>query len=132
MKIKAWENYVIKKYNAKKINDFLQLKKYLTNPLNYAYNFTPEEITETEISNSEYYSAYVFDEDKIAQRKVISNDNSGWNTTIVFLASKDKVTISDYFIHESNGLTREEMDKFCKDIYPLGDEKTFIWVKRAF
>lgn len=132
MKIKAWENYVIKKYNAKKINDFLQLKEYLTNPLNYAYNFTPEEITETEISNSEYYSAYVFDEDKIAQRKVISNDNSGWNTTIVFLASKDKVTISDYFLHESNGLTREEMDKFSKDIYPLGDEKTFIWVKRAF
>lgn len=126
MKIKAWENYVIKKYNAKKINDFLQLKEYLTNPLNYAYNFTPEEITETEISNSEYYSAYVFDEDKIAQRKVISNDNSGWNTTIVFLASKDKVTISDYFLHESNGLTREEMDKFSKDIYPLGDEKTFI------
>lgn len=132
MKIKAWENYVIKKYNAKKINDFLQLKKYLTNPLNYAYNFTPEEITETEISNSEYYSAYVFDEDKIAQRKVISNDNSGWNTTIVFLASKDKVTISDYFIHESNGLTREEMDKFSKDIYPLRDEKTFIWVKNYY
>lgn len=126
MKIKDWENYVIKKYNAQKIDDFLQLKKYLTNSLNYAYNFTPEEITETEISNSEYYSAYVFDEDKIAQRKVVSNDNSGWNTTIVFLASKDKENICNYFIHESNGLTREEMDKFCKDIYPLAGEQTLI------
>lgn len=126
MKIKDWENYVIKKYGAQKEDDFLQLKKYLTNSLSYSYNFTPEEITETEISNSEYYSAYIFDENKIAKRKVLSHDNSGWKTTIVFLASKDKVNICNYFIHESNGLTREEMDKFCKDINPLRDEKELI------
>lgn len=119
MKITEWENYVITKYNVKKIDDFLELKKYLTSPENYAFNFTPEEITETIIMNDEYYSAYVFNENDIAKRVVNSQDNSGWITTIVFLASNDNVNISKYFIHESNGLTREEMDKFCEDINPL-------------
>ena len=124
MKIKDWEKYVTEKYNAHKIDNFIELKKYLTSPRNYAHNFTPEEITETVIMDNEYYSAYVFDENIIAKRKVISNDNSGWNTTIVFLASKDKVTISKYFIHDSNGLTSEEMDNFCNDIDPLDKGKT--------
>lgn len=119
MKITEWEKYVTTKYNAKKIDDFLELKKYLTSPENYAFNFTPEEITETIIINDEYYSAYVFNENDIAKRVVKSQDNSGWITTIVFLASIDNVNISKYFIHESNGLTREEMDKFCEDINPL-------------
>lgn len=126
MKIKDWEKYVTEKYNAHKIDNFIELKKYLTSPRNYAHNFTPEEITETVIMDNEYYSAYVFDENIIAKRKVISNDNSGWNTTIVFLASKDKVTISKYFIHDSNGLTSEEMDNFCNDINPLDDGKTRV------
>lgn len=121
MKIKDWEKYIVKKYNAIKINDFVDLKKYLTNQENYAHNFTPEEITETVIMNDEYYSAYVFDESKIAHRQVQSTDNSGWNTTVVFIASYDKVNISDYYIHESNGLTRLEMDEFCRDIDPLAD-----------
>ena len=126
MKIKDWEKYVTERYNAHKIDNFIELKKYLTSPRNYAHNFTPEEITETVIMDNEYYSAYVFDENIIAKRKVISNDNSGWNTTIVFLASKDKVTISKYFIHDSNGLTNEEMDNFCNDINPLDDGKTRV------
>ncbi len=121
MKIKDWEKYIIKKYDAIKINDFVDLKKYLTNQENYAHNFTPEEITETVIMNDEYYSAYVFDESKIAHRQVQSTDNSGWSTTVVFIASYDKVNISDYYIHGSNGLTRHEMDEFCRDIYPLAD-----------
>ena len=123
MRIKDWENYVTKKYNAQKIDNFLELKQYLSDSENYAHNFTPNEITETEISNDEYYSAYVFDESIIAKRVVVSHINSGWNTTVVFLASKDKLNISNYFIHESNGLTRAEMDAFCKDINPLGDRK---------
>ena len=123
MKIKDWENYVINKYGAQKVDDVLKLKQYLTNQFSYSYNFTPEEITETEITNEDYYSAYVFNEDEIAHRKVISHDNSGWKTTIIFIASNDKINISNYFIHESNGLTREEMDKFCNDVYPLGKEK---------
>ena len=124
MKIKEWESYVFQKYAAKKINQFSDLKEYLTDERNYTHNFTPEEITETEITNENYYSAYVFDENKIAHRNVSSHDNSGWNTTIVFLASNDKVNITDYFIHESNGLTRKEMDKFCIDINPFKNEKT--------
>lgn len=77
MKIKDWEDYVIKKYNAQKIENFIELKKYLTSPENYAFNFTPEEITEMEIMNDEYYSAYVFDENIIAKRVVVSHSNSG-------------------------------------------------------
>ena len=122
MKIIYWEKYVFKKYGAIKITQFTDLKKYLTNPDNYSFNFTPEIITETEIMNDEYYSSYVFDENIIANRKVKSRDNSGWNTVIVFLASNDKVNISKYFIHESNGLTREEMNMFCKDINPTGNK----------
>lgn len=83
MKIKNWENYITKKYNAKKVEDFLQLKKYLTNQLNYSHNFTPEEITETEILNDEYYAAYVFDENNISKKRLTTYHNSGWNTTIV-------------------------------------------------
>lgn len=119
MKILEWEYSIYQKYQAIKINNFFDLKKYLTNQLNYAHNFTPEEITETEISNDEFYAAYVFDEDKIAGRRVTSQDNSGWNTTILFIASKDKINISNYFIHESNGLNREEMDRFLRDVNPL-------------
>lgn len=122
MKIIDWERCVFKKYGAIKITQLTDLKKYLTDPDNYSFNFTPEIITETEIMNDEYYSSYVFDENKIANRKVKSRDNSGWNTVIVFLASNDKVNISKYFIHESNGLTREEMDMFCKDINPMGNK----------
>lgn len=131
MKIKDWEKYVYKKYNAIKINNFLDLKKYLTSSLNYAHNFTPEEITETEISNEDFYAAYVFDENKIAGRNVLSKDNSGWNTTIVFIASKDRSTISDYFIHESNGLYRSEMDKFCREINPFQDKWEHKMTKKA-
>ncbi len=122
MKIIDWERYVFKKYGAIKITQLIDLKKYLTDPDNYSFNFTPEIITETEIMNDEYYSSYVFDENKIANRKVKSRDNSGWNTVIVFLASNDKVNISKYFIHESNGLTREEMNMLCKDINPMGNK----------
>lgn len=123
MKIKEWEDYVFKKYDAIKLTNFFELKRYLTSQENYAHNFTPDEITETEITNEEFYAAYVFDENKIANRIVISYDNSGWNTTVIFLASIDKINISNYFIHESNGLTRNEMELFCNDINPLKNEK---------
>ncbi len=122
MKIKDWENYVIKKYNAQKIDNFLELKKYLSDLKNYAHNFTPEEITETEISNDEYYSAYVFDESIIAKREVQTKYESCWNKLIVILASVDNVNISNYCINTAGGLTEEESSKFYNDINPLKDE----------
>lgn len=131
MKIFKWEKYVYEKYNAIKIDNFLDLKKYLTNPLNYAHNFTPEEVTESEISNEDFYAAYVFDENKIAGRNVSSGDNSGWNTTVVFIASKNRSLITDYFIHESNGLSRQEMDNFCKDINPMKDNGCVIGMPKV-
>lgn len=124
MKIKKWEEYVIKKYEAIKVDNFLELKKYLSNEKNYAHNFTPEEITETEIMNDEYYSAYVFDESKIVKRDVKSKHNTCWNKLIVVLASKDFVNISNYCINTAGGLTDKEYTIFYNDINPLGEEKT--------
>ncbi len=125
MKIKDWEDYVIKKYNAQKIENFIELKKYLSDPLNYAHNFTPEEITEMEIMNDEYYSAYVFDEDVIAKRKVKTKYESCWNKLIVTLASKDKLTISNYCINSAGGLTDEESSIFYNDINPLKNKSPY-------
>lgn len=118
MKIKDWENYIINKYGAQKVEDFIQLKNYLSDQKNYAHNFTPEEITESEISNKEYYAAYVFDESNIAKRKVETKYESGWNKLIVILASKDKINISDYCINTAGGLTDEESSRFYNDINP--------------
>ncbi len=119
MKIKNWENHVYKKYGAEKIENFSDLKNYLTSPKNYAHNFTPGEITEGYIENDEFYSAYVFDEYKIANRSFMTYRNTCWTTTIVFLASKDTVNISNYFIHTAGGLTEEELSKFYNDINPM-------------
>lgn len=123
MKIKDWENYITNKYGAQKIEDFIQLREYLSDQRNYAHNFTPEEITETEISNDEYYAAYVFDESNIAKRKVKTKYESGWNKLVVILASKDKINISDYCINTAGGLTDEESSRFYNDINPFGDER---------
>lgn len=117
MKIINWEKKFLKKYNAKKIDNFNDLKNYLTDIRNYQKCFAPEIITETEIKNDEFYAAYVFDESNIANRQVVSPNNSGWITTIIFLASKDKINISNMFMHQSNGLTDKERHKFYKVIY---------------
>jgi len=119
MKIKDWEKYVTEKYGAVKVTEFDDLKNYLSDPRNYAHNFTPEEITETEIMNDEYYGAYVFDESKIANREVITKYESCWNRLIVVLASDDKVNISNYCINAAGGLTDEESSRFYNDINPL-------------
>lgn len=121
MKIQDWENYVTQKYNAQKIDNFLELKKHLSDPAHYAHNFTPEELTETIISNDEYYSAYVFDESVIAKREVQTKYESCWNKLIVFLGSVDNVNISNYCINCAGGLTEDESSKFYHDINPLED-----------
>ena len=126
MKIKDWEKYVTEKYGAIKVTNFVDLKKYLSDQENYAHNFTPEEITETVIMNDEYYSAYVFDESKIANRDVITKYESCWNKLIVVLASKDKINISKQCINTAGGLTDEESIRFYRDINPLDDEKTRV------
>ncbi len=125
MKIKQWEQEISKIYSFEKITDILLLKKYLTRPGHYSFNFCAEVITETDISNEDYYASYVFSEDEIAGREVKSILDSGWNTTIIFLASKDKINISNYFIHDSNGLTEEELRKFVKSVI-LGDMENII------
>jgi len=126
MKIRDWEKYIFEKYKAIKIEQFLDLKKYLTNKKNYAFNFTPEEITETEIQNNEYYGTYIFDENNIANRKTKPRYNSCWNKLIIIISTKDNINISNYCINTAGGLTDEESSKFYHDIYPLNDEKPYI------
>ncbi len=81
--------------------------------------FSVANLTEAEIMDDEYYASYVFDESKIANREIKPGLNSGWNTLIVFIASNDKSNISKWSAHSSNGLSREESDKFFNDINPL-------------
>ena len=116
MNILKWEKLINLKYKVKKVEDINQLKPYLTSPKMYQNLFTVFDITETEIDDSNFYAAYVFDENQIVNRNVISKDNSGWNTTVLFIESKDKKNITNWFIHQSNGLYPEEMDLFLTDI----------------
>lgn len=123
MKINDWENYVYEKYDAIKATKFEDLKNYVSDQRNYAHNFTPEEVTEGEISNEDYYAAYVFDESKIAKRKVITKYESCWKKLIVVLASKDKINISNYCINTAGGLNDEESIRFYRDINPMQDSE---------
>ncbi len=118
MKITEWEEYVIGKYGAKKVVNFEELREYLTNPEHYCGGFTPEEVTETEIMDDEFYAAYVFDENQIAKRNVVSYMDSCWNTTIMFLGSHDGKNIHLWSMHTSNGLTEKELYNFVDDIEP--------------
>lgn len=126
MKITDWENMAYRKFNASKINNINNLKQYLSDIRNYENNFSPEELTEGEISNNDYYAAYIFDESKIVNREVRTKCNSGWNKLVVFIASKDKINISNYSISTAGGLSNEEYSKFYNQINPLEDEKTLI------
>ena len=119
MKIIDWEKYVIEKYGAKKVTTFDDLKEYLTNPDHYSDAFTPEEVTETEIMDDEFYAAYVFDENQIARRTVVSLIDSCWKTSVVFLGSHDGENIHLWSMHTSNGLSDEELNRFIDDIEPV-------------
>lgn len=123
MKIKDWEKYIFKKYNAIKITDFGDLKKFTTNPMHYAHNFTPEEITEGEIFDEDFYAAYVFDENVIANRKTISKYDTCWNKLIIIISTKDNINITNYCINTAGGLTDEESSIFYNDINPLQDSE---------
>ncbi len=124
MKITEWEEYVIGKYGAKKVVNFEELREYLTNPEHYCGGFTPEEVTETEIMDDEFYAAYVFDENQIAKRNVVSYMDSCWNTSVVFLGTHDGENIYRISMHDSNGMTRRELDRFYVDIDPKNLDKT--------
>lgn len=124
MKILEFEK-LIRAYKCQKIEEFSQLKKYLTNLHNYEHNFCPEEISEGYIENCDYYSTYVFDENDISKRKVKSVYDSGWKTTIIMIKSYDKINIDGYYLHHSNGLTTDEMRNFLSNIKLLGENKEY-------
>ena len=116
MKILDWEKIVEKEYKVEKVYDIEDLKPYLTSPKNYENCFTVYDITETEILNENFFAAYVFDEREISKRDVISYTNSGWTTLIIFIETLDGENISNYFMHFSNVLEFEEVDKFLEKI----------------
>lgn len=111
MKIIDFENKIDEKYKVQKIVEFDELRTYLTYNDSYP-KFTPFEVSEGLMENEEFYAAYVFDENEIGESDVKSGLNSGWNTTIVFVSSLDKVEINDYFVHTSNGLTEKDYREF--------------------
>ena len=111
MKIIDFENKIDEKYKVQKIVEFNELRTYLTYDDSYP-KFTPFEVSEGFMENDDFYAAYVFDENEICKNRVRGGANSGWNTTIVFVASIDKVEIDDYFVHTSNGLPEKDYREF--------------------
>ena len=122
MKIAEFEEH-IKQYKVLKIKNFNELKGYLTNSRNYEYNFCPEEISEGYIDNDDYYSTYVFDEEDIANRKIEPIHDSGWKTTIVMIKSYDKINVDGYYIHQSNGLSIDEMRTFLLNVKLISENR---------
>ena len=118
MTIKEFEKNISKKYKVDKIEKFSDLRNYLTHSDSYP-TFTPFEVSEGFMEDSDFYAAYIFDEKDIAKREINSTMDSGWNTTIVFASSVDGVHIEDYFVHTSNGLTDKEYRKFLSYIDDL-------------
>ncbi|NCB48556.1 MAG: hypothetical protein EOM55_02910 [Clostridia bacterium] len=124
-KTKNFENY------RKCVNEQLNLKAYnwdqLTNEeQGFFTKFTTvniETLTESEISEENFYAAYQFEEKSIAKREVFPTLYMGLNTTIVFLESKDKIKISNFCLRDSGGLSQEELNLFYNDINPLTDGK---------
>lgn len=118
MKILEWEKNIFEKYHAKKITEFNELKQYLTSQEFYKDCFNCYTVTETEISDEDFYAAYVFDEEKIAGHKITEKQNTGWKTSVVFVASVNKKDFNDYFMHTSGGLKGQEISSFIKQSMP--------------
>jgi len=78
--------------------------------------FSIEKITENEIADEYFYSAYIFDENFIASRQVVPTYYMGTNTLIVFLESKDNINISQISIRDSGGLSKIELNTFYDDM----------------
>lgn len=117
MTIKDWENNLKQDLNYEKVTDVEELKYFTTNPDNYSYNFSVEEITEDTISNDDFYAAYVLDEKEILKKETISYGNSGWTTTIVILSSSDKKDIEDYYIVGLNGFSPDDTRAFLQKYF---------------
>ena len=117
MTILEFEKKVFSKYGAVKVQDLSSLKTFLTHQPQENISFSPEVLTENEIQNNEFYAAYVFDEKKLTKRKVLKPlSDSGWQTTIIFLAVQDGVNIEEWFMHDSNSLTVSEIKNFLLDV----------------
>ena len=120
MNIKEWEQYIKTKYNVTKIDDFEELRYYLTSNDFYP-EFTPSEITEGQFYDDEFYAAYLFNEREILNKDAITY-NSGWTTTLVLLASTDGETILDYCVLGMNGFERSDVKNFFEQaVTPIGD-----------
>lgn len=118
MKIIEWEKNISKTFNYEKFTAFEELKSFLSNPESYKDNFDPENVSEEEILNDEFYAAYVFNEHEILKRDAIGFSNSGWTTTIVLVAADRNKNVSGCFVLGLNGFTKNEISNFFKIIFP--------------
>jgi hypothetical protein len=123
MKIIDWENNLKKDLKFNKVTDIEELKDYTTNPDNYSYNFSAEEISEDTISNEDFYAAYILNEREILKRDTIAHGNSGWTTTIVMIGSADKKEIDDYCVLGFNGFTQDDVRAFFDKYFNFENEE---------
>lgn len=118
MNISKWEKNISKTYNYEKIVVFDELKYFLSNPESYQSDFSPENISEGEISNDDFYAAYVFNEHEILNRDAIGYQNSGWTTTIVLSSVDKKDNITGFYVLGLNGFSEKDATKFFEIIFP--------------
>ena len=111
MTIENFEKEISKKYKFEKITNFEKLRDYLTFCDSYP-TFSPFEVSEGFMEDDDFCAAYVFEERDISKQIISPAINSGWNTTIVFISSTDKISVDDYFVQTSNALPEKEYREF--------------------
>lgn len=122
MKILDWEKKIHSKYTFIKIDKEhkSQINEYRMWRRGDDDKVSIESITEGDINDEDFYASYVFNEEQIVGHQIThSMCDSGWLTTIVFIASNDGVNISDYFIHGPYGIRDEDLNDFCDFVNPL-------------
>lgn len=115
MKITEWESNLNNKFSFEKIEDFNDLKVYLSNANNYVGNFSPSEVSEGELYDEYFYAAYILNEHEILNKDATIYTNSGWTTTIILVESKNKIDIDNYYICGMNGFLQDDVRRFLKE-----------------
>lgn len=117
--ITEFEEYFYKNYKIKKLfwNDLSKSQKKLYKELLLKQTtFCPEMLTENNISSSDFYGIYYFDDAKITNNILNHPVNTGFNTTFIVLASKNQKDISDYYIMQSGKIPKNEFNFFVNEI----------------
>ena len=72
-------------------------------------SFTINFVTENEVTDEEFYAAYVFND---LESLNYTQTNTGFSKTFVVLGSMDNKTISSYYVMTNGKLNQKDLDEF--------------------